>query len=171
MPEGMITQFMEMVRIDSESGNEAKFIEYLKGEFEKIGAAAEKDNYGNLIAKLPPKGSNVNEPILLSCHADTVKPGTGIKPVLDDGIIKSSGNTILGADDKAGIAEMLEALRIAEVRPAIEIAISRQEEVGLIGIRLARVMASRTRMKIAAGNANQIIAVILECVCSLSCGY
>jgi tripeptide aminopeptidase len=135
MPEGMITQFMEMVRIDSESGNEAKFIEYLKGEFEKIGAAAEKDNYGNLIAKLPPKGSNVNEPILLSCHADTVKPGTGIKPVLDDGIIRSSGNTILGADDKAGIAEMLEALRIAEVRPAIEIAISRQEEVGLIGVK------------------------------------
>ncbi len=45
MPERMINQFMEMVRIDSESGNEAKFIEYLKNEFEKMGAAAEKDNY------------------------------------------------------------------------------------------------------------------------------
>jgi len=135
MSERMIAQFMEMVRIDSESGNETRFIEYLKGEFEKIGATAEKDNYGNLIAKLPPKESNVNEPILLSCHADTVKPGTGIEPVLENGIIKSSGNTILGADDKAGIAEMLEALRIAEVRPAIEIAISRQEEVGLIGVK------------------------------------
>jgi len=47
MPERMITQFMEMVRIDSESGNEAKFIEYLKKEFEKIGATAEKDNMEN----------------------------------------------------------------------------------------------------------------------------
>jgi len=54
MPERMINHFMEMVRIDSESGNEAKFIEYLKNKFEKIGAAAEKDNYGNLIAKLHP---------------------------------------------------------------------------------------------------------------------
>jgi len=135
MPERMINQFMDMVRIDSESGNEATFIEYLKKEFEKIGATAEKDSYGNLIAKLPPKGSKVNEPILLSCHADTVKPGIGIEPVLDNGVIKSAGETILGADDKAGIAEMLEALRIADVRPPIEIAISRQEEVGLIGVK------------------------------------
>ena len=131
----MINQFMEMVKIDSESGNEAKFIEYLKKEFEKIGATADKDNYGNLIAKLPPKGSKVKEPILLSCHADTVKPGTGIEPILDNGVIRASGKTILGADDKAGIAEMLEALRIAEVRPAVEVAISRQEEVGLIGVK------------------------------------
>jgi tripeptide aminopeptidase len=135
MPERMISQFMEMVRFDSESGNEANFIEYLKKEFEKIGATAEKDNYGNLIAKLPPKGSKVKEPILLSCHADTVKPGIGIEPVLDNDVIKSAGDTILGADDKAGIAEMLEALRNAEVRPPIEIAISRQEEVGLLGVK------------------------------------
>jgi tripeptide aminopeptidase len=135
MPERMINQFMDMVRIDSESGNEATFIEYLKKEFEKIGATAEKDSYGNLISKLPPKGSKVNEPILLSCHADTVRPGIGIEPVLDNGVIKSAGKTILGADDKAGIAEMLEALRIADVRPPIEIAISRQEEVGLIGVK------------------------------------
>ncbi|UCH66283.1 MAG: peptidase dimerization domain-containing protein, partial [Ignavibacterium sp.] len=135
MPERMISQFMEMVRIDSESGNEANFIEYLKKEFENIGATADKDSYGNLIAKLPAKRSKTSEPILLSCHADTVKPGIGIEPVLDNGIIKSAGDTILGADDKAGIAEMLEALRIAKVRPPLEIAISRQEEVGLLGVK------------------------------------
>jgi len=55
--------------------------------------------------------------------------------VLDDGVIRSGGDTILGADDKAGIAEMLEALRLAKVRPAIEVVISRQEEVGLIGVK------------------------------------
>jgi tripeptide aminopeptidase len=64
-----------------------------------------------------------------------VKPGKGIKPVLKDGVIRSQGDTILGADDKAGIAEMLEALRIAEVRPPLEIAVSRQEEVGLLGVK------------------------------------
>jgi tripeptide aminopeptidase len=131
----MIKQFMDMVRISSESGEEAEFIDYLKDEFEALGAEAKKDSYGNLVAKLPAKGCEGKEPILLSCHADTVKPGKGIEPVLADGVIRSKGNTILGADDKAGIAEMLEALRIAEVRPPLEIAISRQEEVGLLGVK------------------------------------
>lgn len=135
MSDRMINQFMEMVQIDSESGNEEKMINYLLKEFTKLGAKAEKDNYGNLIAKLPAKGCVGKEPILLSCHADTVKPGVGIEPVIDNGVIRSKEDTILGADDKAGIAEMLEALRISEIRPPVEVAISRQEEVGLLGVK------------------------------------
>ena len=53
MSKRMIKQFMEMVKIDSESGNEARFIDYLVKEFKKLGAVARKDAYGNLIAKLP----------------------------------------------------------------------------------------------------------------------
>ena len=135
MSERMIKQFMEMVQIDSESGNEANFISYLEKEYQKLGAKTELDSYGNMIAKLPAKGCEGKKPILLSCHADTVKPGIGIEPVLADGVIRSKGNTILGADDKAGIAEMLEALRIAEVHPPIEVAISREEEIGLFGVK------------------------------------
>ena len=131
----MIKQFMDMVRIDSESGNEARFIDYLVEEFKKLGAEVSKDSYGNLIAKLYAKNCKGKDPVLLSCHADTVKPGKGIEPVLKDGVIRSKGDTILGADDKAGIAELLEALRIAEIYPPIEVAISRQEEVGLIGVK------------------------------------
>jgi len=135
MAERMIKQFMEMVQIDSESSNEANFINYLEKEYQKLGAETLQDSYGNLIAKLPARGCEGKEPILLSCHADTVKPGVGIKPVLENGVIRSGGDTILGADDKAGIAEMLEALRIAEVRPPIEVAISREEEIGLFGVK------------------------------------
>lgn len=135
MTDRMIKQFMEMVQIDSESGNEANFISYLEKEYQKLGAQATVDSYGNLIAKLPAKGCEGKDTILLSCHADTVKPGIGIEPVLVDGVIRSKGDTILGADDKAGIAEMLEALRIAEVHPPIEVAISRQEEIGLFGVK------------------------------------
>jgi len=135
MSERMVQQFMEMVQIPSESGNEAEMIAYLEQAFGGLGAETTVDNYGNLVAKLPAKGCEGKDPVLLSCHADTVKPGTGIEPVLEDGVIRSKGNTILGADDKAGIAEMLEALRIAEVRPPIEVAISRQEEVGLLGVK------------------------------------
>ncbi len=147
MSERMVRQFMEMVRIDSESGNEARFMEYLLKEIVALGGAPALDGYGNLIASFPPKGSKATEPILLSCHGDTVKPGVGIEPVLgDDGIIRSKGDTILGADDKAGIAEVLEALRVASVRPPVEFAVSRQEEVGLLGVRamdFSRITARR----------------------------
>ncbi len=135
MSDRMINQFMEMVQIDSESGEEAEMIEYLHKEFTSMGADSTIDSYGNLVAKFPEKGCSGKPPILLSCHADTVQPGKGIKPVLKDGVIRSEGDTILGADDKAGIAEMLEALRTAEVHPPVEVAISRQEEVGLHGVK------------------------------------
>lgn len=135
MSQRMIDQFMEMVQIDSESGNEANFINWLKTELDSMGGETMLDGYGNLVAKFCAKNSGATEPILLSCHADTVKPGIGIEPVLADGVIRSKGDTILAADDKAGIAEMLEAIRTAEQYPPLEIAISRQEEVGLLGVK------------------------------------
>jgi tripeptide aminopeptidase len=142
----MVRQFMEMVRIDSESGNEAAFIEYLRKEAAALGGEAAPDAYGNLIASFPARGCAGASPVLLSCHADTVKPGVGIEPVLADGIIRSQGDTILGADDKAGIAEVLETLRTAPVRPPVEFAVSRQEEVGLLGVKemdFSRITARR----------------------------
>jgi len=135
MPGRMLQQFMEMVKIDSESGNEARFMDYLLDEVAEIGGSAELDDYGNLIAKFEAVACEGVEPILLSCHGDTVKPGVGIEPVLEDGVIRSKGDTILGADDKAGIAEVFEALRAAPIRPPIEFAVSRQEEVGLLGVK------------------------------------
>jgi tripeptide aminopeptidase len=123
------------VQIDSESGDEARFMDYLSGEIAEVGGQATLDDYGNLIAKFEAVGCDGVEPILLSCHGDTVKPGVGIEPVIKDGVIRSRGDTILGADDKAGIAEVLEALRVAPVRPPIEFVVSRQEEVGLLGVK------------------------------------
>jgi tripeptide aminopeptidase len=133
MSQRMVDQFLQMVRIDSESGEEAAMMEYLLQALPGDGGQAELDGYGNLIARFPAKGCQGKDPILLSCHADTVKPGQGIEPVVEDGVVRSKGDTILGADDKAGIAEVLEALRSAEVRPPVEFAVSRQEEVGLLG--------------------------------------
>ncbi len=147
MSERMVKQFIEMVRIPSESGNEAGMIAYLEQAFSALGAETTVDDYGNLVAKLPALGCEGKDPVLLSCHADTVQPGQGIEPVLEDGVIRSKGNTILGADDKAGIAEMLEALRIAEVRPPVEVAISRQEEVGLLGLPSLQPIYQTKRLK------------------------
>lgn len=126
--------FCELVRIDSESGEEAVFIEHLKGLFEReLGADCTLDDFGNLVARVAARNSQVDKPILLGAHADTVKPGKGIEPVVEDGVIRSAGETILGADDKAGIVEIFEAVRTAERRPPVEIVITREEETGLLG--------------------------------------
>lgn len=126
--------FCEWVRIDSESGNEARFVRILKEFLEaELGAACQLDSYGNLIAKLPAKNSGATDVVALAAHADTVKPGVGIDPVIEDGVIRSKGDTILGADDKAGIAEIVEAIRTADRHPPVEILITREEEIGLCG--------------------------------------
>lgn len=136
MSERMTKLFMHMVTIDSESGNEEAMMKYLDDYFSKtFQATVKRDSYGNFIAKLPAKNSEKVDPIMLSCHADTVKPGIGIEPQLIDGVISSKGDTILGADDKAGIAEVIEALHRAKMHPPIEFVVSRQEEVGLTGVK------------------------------------
>jgi tripeptide aminopeptidase len=134
MAKKMVDIFMELVRIDSESGEEEGVMQYLeKFLTTELGAKCERDSYGNLIARIPGKNSTQKTPILLSCHADTVKPGKGIEPYLEGGIIRSRGETILGADNKAGITEVLEALRTAQKRPPVEFVVSREEEIGLVG--------------------------------------
>ena len=136
MSERMVRQFMQMVAIDSESGNEARMMDYLLGAVREAGGEAALDAYGNLLGRFPAKGAGAGKaPILLSCHADTVKPGVGIKAVLEGGVVRSGGDTILGADDKAGIAEVLEALRTSSLHPPVELAVSRQEETGLQGVK------------------------------------
>ena len=134
MSEHMVSTFCNMVKVDSESGEEARFIDYLKNLFAKeLEANCAIDSYGNLIVRVSGKGTGKSEPVLLCSHGDTVIPGKGIEPIIKEGVIYSAGETILGADDKAGIAEILEAVRTAKRHPPIEIVITRGEETGLLG--------------------------------------
>jgi len=134
MNKKLIDTFFKMVRINSESGEEKEFISFLKDLFTKeLKAKCSIDNYGNLITKISGKNSLRTRPVLFACHGDTVSPGKNIEPILKDGIIRSKGETILGADDKSGIAELFEAIRTAEQYPPLEIVVSREEETGLKG--------------------------------------
>ncbi|MFC2077598.1 M20/M25/M40 family metallo-hydrolase [Candidatus Bipolaricaulota bacterium] len=140
----VVDLFCDMVRVDSESGNEASFVQYarelLEGEF---GASCELDAYGNLVAHVNAVDSRA-DPVALCAHADTVKPGIGIDPFVEDGVVRSAGETILGADDKAGLAEIIEAIRTAKRHPAVDVVLTLGEEVGLLGARnldLARLRA------------------------------
>jgi tripeptide aminopeptidase len=132
--ERLIKDLCELVSISSESGEEKEFIDFLARKIEQeFGGKCTLDNYGNLICKIPGKNSSSSEALMLAAHADTVKPGKGVKPVVKEGVIYSSGDTVLGADCKAGIAEILESVRSAAKHPPLEIVITREEEIGFVG--------------------------------------
>jgi len=135
---------MELVKIDSISREERNLADFLIEKLEDLGLevivdqAGEKakSNSGNMIARL--KG-NIKKatPIMFSAHMDTVVPGKNINPLLKGEKIVSNGKTILGADDKAAIAALLEALHIIKKNNIpcgdIEILFTICEEIGLLG--------------------------------------
>lgn len=141
--ERIVNEFLKYVQIDSPTKQEGNFAKFISEELKRIGLevhiddAGEKvgSNTGNVIAKL--KGTTDAAPILFSCHMDTVSPGESIKPVIKDDVIYSDGTTILGGDNKAGIAAVVEALRAIKENHVehgpIEVVFSIYEEGGLFG--------------------------------------
>ncbi|MEG0686544.1 MAG: M28 family peptidase, partial [Erysipelotrichales bacterium] len=141
--ERLINNFLDYVQIDSESGNEKEMCDYLSKQLKELGfevfigeVGTEIGSNGyNICAKLA--GNPDKDPILLSSHVDTVSPGKGIKPIVDGDIIKTDGSTILGGDDKSGIAIIVECMSVIkdknlDSRP-IEACFSIYEEQGLKG--------------------------------------
>jgi Acetylornithine deacetylase/Succinyl-diaminopimelate desuccinylase and related deacylases len=100
---------MDLIRIDSLSRKEKEVGLKLKRDMEEIGAECFFDNagervggnIGNLVVRIRSNKSDAL-PFFLSAHMDTVGPGEGIQPRIDDGIIRSDGTTIWGATIKAG---------------------------------------------------------------------
>ncbi|SET10010.1 M20/M25/M40 family metallo-hydrolase [Anaerobranca gottschalkii] len=139
----LIEEFMELVKIDSITKKEGEVAKVIIKKLEELGAevyvdkAGEKvgSNTGNIIAKI--KGTLEKPTILFSAHMDTVVPGEGIKPIIKDGIIYSETDTILGADDKGGIAAILEGIRAVKENDIphgdIEVVFTIAEEGGLFG--------------------------------------
>jgi tripeptide aminopeptidase len=140
----IVDLFIELVQVDSETKHEEKIAVVLKEKFTALGVevveddAKEKTGHGanNLICTLPATKEGVDT-IYFTSHMDTVVPGKGIKPSIEDGYIKSDGTTILGADDKAGLAAMLEAITVLKeeniAHGKIEFIITVGEESGLVG--------------------------------------
>ena len=116
-----------------------RVLEYLRGlalpvEEDDAGAKI-GSTIGNLLCRIEP--TTEGTPLFFCAHLDTVPPQGPIEPVLDDGLLRNAGGTILGADNKAAVAVMLEAVRlvVAENRPhsGIELLFTPKEEVGLRG--------------------------------------
>jgi tripeptide aminopeptidase len=144
--ERLLETFLALVRIDSPSGEEGAVADELEGRLAQLGLEVERDDSNNLTARLPGDG----ESLILAAHMDTVMPGHGVKPVVRDGTVYSDGTTILGADDKSGVAVILEVLEVLAERELdhgpLEVVLTVQEEVGLVGI--SRLDKSRLRSRL-----------------------
>lgn len=158
----LISIFLDLVKIYSPSGQEEKVIKYVFDYFKSLGLKPNIDNYGNLILRVLGEGT----PLLLGAHLDTVEPGRNISPQIKDGIIRSNGNTILGADNKVAVAAIIEAISLVskkkiQIRP-LEIVFTRSEETGNFGAINLDFSKIKAKEGYTFDSANKIGAIIKE---------
>lgn len=116
----VLAEFLELIAIPCSTHDERQIGDLLTKRLQELGGTVREDkageaiggNCGNLVADFPATdGLEALPTVMLTAHMDCVEPCAGIHPVIEDGIIRSDGTTILGADDKAGVTAILEALR------------------------------------------------------------
>ena len=135
--------FLELAALPSPSGEEREVADRVIRYLRDCGLDPDEDdtgpsigsNAGNVLARLAP--TTAGEPLFLCAHLDTVPPTDAIEPVVEDGVVRNARPTVLGGDNKAAVAVMLEATRrvLAENRrhAGIELVFTPKEEVGLLG--------------------------------------
>lgn len=153
--ERLTALLLDLVRIPSPSRREHEVAARLGAELAALGAEVVVDRAGeavggttgNLVARL--RGSVPAPPLLLCAHMDTVVPCEGVRPVLDGPILRTDGTTVLGGDDKAGCAVIIEALRTVREQGIphgdVEVVFTVCEEVGLLGAKHLDVSTLRAR--------------------------
>jgi len=140
----LVDLFLEMCRVNTPPRHEGALVDRVQGILEGLGLECVRDragahfggDSGNLIATLRGSVSGA-PPIFFSAHFDTVEPNPGVQIVVDGGVIRTDGSSILGADDKAGLAPIVEGIRVIreEGTPTgdIQLLLTVCEEVGLLG--------------------------------------
>ena len=145
----VVSLFTELAAIPSPPGEEREVADRVKHHLRTLGLTVEEDDagqrigstMGNLLARIERTdgggGADGGVPIFLCAHLDTVPPTARIEPTVEDGVVRNAEPTILGADNKAAVAVMLEAVhRILEERRShagIELLFTPKEETGLEG--------------------------------------
>jgi tripeptide aminopeptidase len=140
----VLTLFSDLAALPSPPGEERRVADEVAAYLRVLGLEVDEDDagtkvgstIGNLLCRLEPSdGGGV--PIFLCAHLDTVPPEGSIEPVVEDGVVRNAAGTILGADNKAAVAVMLDAVRavVEEGRrhAGIELLFTPKEEVGLLG--------------------------------------
>jgi tripeptide aminopeptidase len=127
--------FLELAAIPSPPGEERAVADVVLRYLRELGLEPDEDDFGNVYASLEPSAEGT--PLFFCAHLDTVPLSGELRPVVEDGVIRNAGGTILGGDNKAAVTQMLEGVRrvLVENVPhaGIELLFTRQEEVGLFG--------------------------------------
>ena len=143
MASEVVDLFTELAALPSPPGEERAVADVVIGYLRDLDLPVDEDdagpkvgsNIGNVFCRL--EATDGGNPIFLCAHLDTVPPEGPIEPVIEDGVVRNAGGTILGADNKSAVAAMLEGARrvLAENRPhgGIELLFTPKEEVGLLG--------------------------------------
>ena len=141
--ERIAARFLELVGFNSPSKREGVVARWLEAEFKKLGLTVQEDesasetgsDTGNLIVRLPGEGPA----LLFAAHMDVVEEMEGVEVREAHGSFRTDGSTILGADDKAGIVAILEAVTalVEDELPhrPLELVFTTCEEIGLCGVR------------------------------------
>jgi tripeptide aminopeptidase len=142
----VVELFTDLAALPSPPGEEREVADRVTLYLRELGLQVDEDDagprvgstMGNLLCRLEPTdGGGGGVPIFLCAHLDTVPPEAPIEPVLEDGVVTNAEATILGADNKAAVAAMLDATRrvVEEGRPhaGLELLFTPKEEVGLQG--------------------------------------
>jgi len=139
----VVSLFTELAAVPSPPGEERDVADRVTAYLRDLALGVDEDDAGarigstagNLLTRLEPTAEGV--PLFFCAHLDTVPADGPIEPVIEEGVVRNSAGTILGADNKAAVAVMLEATRrlLAESRPhaGIELLFTPKEEVGLLG--------------------------------------
>ena len=135
--------FLELARLSTPPGRERAAIDHVRAELASFGVDAVEDDAGaqlggdagNLYARIPATAPGT--PLFFNAHVDTVPPTAPIDPIIEGAYVVNRHPTILGADNKATVAGMIDGIRrvVQEGIPhaGIELVITEQEEIGLLG--------------------------------------
>lgn len=138
LKERITETFIDLMKINEIYPNEKEVIDYTTKRFSDAGVKWQLDSFRNIVVKIPGNG----DPVLLSTHLDIPEPAPDINFTIEGDILKSDGNSILGADPKSGLAILIELAidlvkQDATTRAPVEMLLTRGEETGLHGARNA----------------------------------
>ena len=171
---GALDLFLELAAISSPSRRERAVTDVCIAYLRDLGLDPQEDpppkpgdQAGNVICRIPATPGETGTPILLCAHVDTVEPTAAIEPVVADGYVTNRLETILGGDNKAAVAALLEAVRqiVAEGRPhaGIELILSVQEETGLQGVKALDCSQLQARLGYVYDHAAPIGGLVTTC--------
>ncbi|CAN5652109.1 M20/M25/M40 family metallo-hydrolase [soil metagenome] len=140
----LVRLFLDLVAFNAPALKEKEVVAWTEGLLRDMGLEVWQDDAGdriagnanNLIARLPANREGAPK-VFLSAHFDTVEPTEGLVVEEIDGVFVSTSDTILGADDKGGMAPAIEAVQVliesGEPHGDVFLLFSVAEEIGLLG--------------------------------------